>query len=403
MRFQIKSILHFQSIKILTPAVRPFLFFSNQSIGPLFDRIILDASKRSAIYVFPGLRYRRTPAAARLLTWAVFSLQLAWHLFWHGRRYSRLLLVSNPPIAPLLAPLARRPYALLLYDLYPQVLSQLQPRHALQRRALVLLVQLWHAANRPVFARAERLFTLSAAMADQLRPCFASEALWQARVQVIPPWADTSQLQPSPAAARAFRHAHGIQGLLLSYSGNLGLTHPLEPLLEAAALLTARPNPAPVQVLLIGDGPKRSRLQQQARALQLRAHHLRFLQRLPYSELAGSLSAADLAIVALDGPAAAASLPSKTFNALACGTPLLALAPTDSALAQLVQRHHCGLVIEPGPAAPRQLAAAITQLLDDPAQLQQLAANALAAAGHYTPANAEQLLEAWLGPLPVAP
>jgi len=381
---------------------RPLLLV-NQTIGPLFADVVDAARRRQPVVVFRGLRYRRTPAALRLLTWAGFSFQLAWHLLWHGRRYQRLLLVSNPPFAPLLAPLARRPYALLLYDLYPQVLAQLQPRHPLQRRALARLVRLWHAANRPVFARAERLFTLSDAMADQLRPCFASEALWRARVLVIPPWADTSQLQPSPAAAQAFRRAHGIQGLLLSYSGNLGLTHPLEPLLEAAALLTARPSPAPLHVLLIGDGPKRSRLQQQARALQLQAHHLRFLQRLPYSELAGSLSAADLAVVALDGPAAATSLPSKTFNALACGTPLLALAPASSALAKLVVQHQCGVVIEPAPAAPRQLAEAITQLLDDPAQLQQLAANALAAADYFTLANAERLLEAWLGPLPVVP
>lgn len=384
--------------------VKPPLLLVNQTIGPLFADLVAAGQRRSAVRVFPGLAYRRTPAAARLLTWAGFALQLAWHLLWRGRCYQRLLVVSNPPFAPLLAPLARRPYALLLYDLYPQVLAQLQPRHRLIRWALALLVRLWQGANRRVYGGAEQVFTLSPAMAEQLRPAFASEALWRQKVVVIPPWANTAQLQPSPAAAEAFRRQHGLghagpAGLLLIYAGNLGLTHPLEPLLEAAAL----PAAPPLQVLMIGQGPKRAALERQARALQLPASRLRLLNPLPYEQLAGALGAADLAVVALDGPAAAASLPSKTFSALACGTPLLALAPKASALAQLVQQHHCGLVIEPGPGAARQLAKAISRLLEHPAELRQLAANALAAGRHFTPANAEQLLAAWLGPHSLTP
>jgi colanic acid biosynthesis glycosyl transferase WcaI len=260
---------------------------------------------------------------------------------------------------------------------------------------LAPITALWSWANRRVFASAERVFTLSDAMAAELRPAFASDALWRRKVVVIPPWADTSRLQPNPAAAAAFRHQLGIDPghLLITYSGNLGLTHPLEPLVDAAAIL-----PAPdVQLLLIGEGPKRVALERRASALRSAPVCLRFLDPLPFEDLPASLSAADLAVVALDGPAASASLPSKTFSALACGTPLLALAPFSSALAQLVQFHGCGLVIEPGPAAATGLADAITALAADRSRLQLLAANAHAASRHYTPANAERLLDAWLG------
>ncbi len=367
------------------------LLLVNQTIGPLFAGVVKAAQCRAPVVVFPGVPYRRTPGAARLFTWVAYSLQLAWHLCCHGRRYRSLLVVSNPPLAPLLAPLARRPYALLLYDLYPQVLAQL----GLPPVVLAPITALWCWANRRVFASAERVFTLSDAMAAELRPAFASDALWRRKVEVIPPWADTSRLQPDSAAAASFRYKQGIDPgqLLITYSGNLGLTHPLEPLVDAAALLAA----AQVQLLLIGDGPKRVALEHRAAALQLPPFSLRFLDPLPLDELPASLSAADLAVVALDGPAASASLPSKTFSALACGTPLLALAPASSALAQLVQLHGCGVVIEPGPAAATGLAAAITAFAADRSLLQQLAANALAASRHYTPANAERLLDAWLG------
>ena len=368
------------------------LLLVNQSIGPLFSSIVAAARRRHDVVLFHGMAYRRSPAWARLLTWGGYSLQLTWHLFFHGRRYQRLLVVSNPPLAPLLAPLASQPYALLLYDLYPQVLAQLQPRHPLQRGLLDLMARLWQRANRIVFARAERVFTLTEAMAAELRTAFASEAIWRSKVVVIPPWADTVQLRPIPPATNPFRRQHGLDGrLLVTYSGNLGLTHPLEPLLEAAARLNGT-----VQVLVIGTGPKRRALEQLACQLKLVPQALRFLDPLPLEQLPFSSAAADLAVVALDGPAAAASLPSKTFTALACGTPLLALAPLDSALSALVRQHSCGVVVPPGPSAASELAAVINALADDPDRRRQLAAAALDASLHYTPANAERLVEEWL-------
>lgn len=376
--------------------------FVNQSIGGLFLDLIKVARERVDLHVYKGIAYKNSTWYLRLFTWFFYSLSLAVYLVLFGHKFSRILIVSNPPFAPLLAPLGRRPYALLLYDLYPQVLAQLQPRYALQRFAIAQVVRCWHAVNRWVFRRAERLITLSAAMADELKPYFTSESLWRERVVVIPPWADTKNLRPSQGEAEVFRQLHHISGLVVSYSGNMGFTHPLEILVEAAALLDGLPNSPPVQLLLIGNGAKRSALQQQADVLNLPPNRLRFLNRLPYSQLAASLSAADLAVVALDGPASAASLPSKTFNALACGTPLLALAPVNSALSQLVCRHRCGVVIQPGSDAPTQLVDAILHLKLNPKELQKLSENALAASYHYTPANAELLLDAWLGPLSVS-
>jgi colanic acid biosynthesis glycosyl transferase WcaI len=339
------------------------------------------------------LVYERSSAWNRLATWLGFSLQLAWHLLRHGSRYERLLVVSNPPFAPLLAPLARRPYSLLLYDLYPQVLQQL----SCERRPpapLRLLIHSWHWLNRQVYRRAERIYTLSAGMAQALQPCFVSPAEWQARVQVIPPWADADQLFPHPPASNPFRDQHHLEGkLLLIYSGNLGLTHPLEPLLDASQRLQSL---LPLfRLLMIGEGPKRQRLEHQANGLQLA--NVCFLDPLPLDALPASLSAADLAVVALDGPAAAASLPSKTFSALACGTPLLVIAPHHSALAQLVHQHRCGLVVQPGPAAAQEIATLLTSLATQPGRLAKLAANALAASRYYTSANAGRLVDAWLG------
>lgn len=374
------------------------LFFANQSIGPLFRDVIRAAQSRGSVHVFSGVSYRRSSTHWRLISWFVYTIQLAWHLVWKGCRYDRLLIVSNPPLAPLLAPLSRRPYALLLYDLYPQILSQLQLKNFIQRWFVAQIIFFWHVANRRLFRRAECIFTLSNAMADELKPHFPDEGTWIKRVVVIPPWSDITNFYPASTAAQAFRDDLAITGMVITYSGNIGITHPLEHLVVAAALLEGIASSPPVQVLIIGAGTKRADLQRQASALEIPSSRLRFLQPLPYSDVAASLSAADLAVVAIDGPVAAASLPSKTFNALACGTPLLAVAPINSALGKLVLEHSCGLVIEPNPDAARQIADACIYLHAHPDELHDLAKNALAASRFYTPSNADCLVDSWLGP-----
>lgn len=370
------------------------LLLVNQTIGPLFADVVEAAKRRSPVIVFRGIAYQRTPASARLLTWIGFTVQLGWHLLLHGRRYERILVVSNPPFAPLLAPLAGRPFALLLYDLYPHVLQQIQllpPRIPGWLDPLQWITSLWHRINRWVFSQSQRVFTLSEAMAMALRPAFASEAAWRAKVMVVSPWADTTNLQPVPSEQNPFRQQHNLDDrLLLCYSGNQGLTHPLEPLIEAAAALHGR-----AQVLLIGSGPKRQALQRLAEALAIPARDLCFIERLPADQLRFSTSAADFAVVALDGPAATASLPSKTFTALACGTAILALAPENSALACLVKQHGCGVVIEPGPQAASQIIALVDHFNEHPLGLLRMQTNAFHASKQYTPANAEILISAW--------
>ena len=54
------------------------------------------------------------------------------------------------------------------------------------------------------------------------------------------------------------------------------------------------------------------------------------------------MSAADVSIITLTDETALVSVPSKTYNLLAVGSPLLCIAPEESELARLVEEHGCG-------------------------------------------------------------
>ena len=56
-----------------------------------------------------------------------------------------IFFVSNPPFAPLLALVSRTPYALLLYDLYPDVLRQLQSTNLITNFLIDIVFLFWNS------------------------------------------------------------------------------------------------------------------------------------------------------------------------------------------------------------------------------------------------------------------
>ena len=81
---------------------------------------------------------------------------------------------------------------------------------------------------------------------------------------------------------------------------------------------------------------------------------------MPYQskrELAISLSAADVHLVPVDSRVYNYLMPSKLYGVLACGTPLVAVTPGESELAQLTSEAQVGLVVPPGD--PEALAAVV--------------------------------------------
>jgi glycosyltransferase involved in cell wall biosynthesis len=82
------------------------------------------------------------------------------------------------------------------------------------------------------------------------------------------------------------------------------------------------------------------------------------------------MAAADLNVVTLNSASFMSSLPSKTFNIMASGRPVLAIAPLKSELARLIEETGCGLAVSPD--EPVVLARALMKLKDDPHRVGQM-------------------------------
>jgi colanic acid biosynthesis glycosyl transferase WcaI len=187
------------------------------------------------------------------------------------------------------------------------------------------------------------------------------------RIHVIPNWCDDLKIQPLAQPENPLRQAWGLQGkFVCGYSGNLGRAHEFDTVLAAAELL--RDNPR-IVFLMIGGG---KRFDELARAVKERALASSF-RFMPYQErkmLSRSLGAPDLHWLSLKPELEGLIVPSKFYGIAAAGKPMIVIADRNGELAQLVQEHGCGVVIEPGDAGA--LVGALWRLSNEPGTITEM-------------------------------
>jgi colanic acid biosynthesis glycosyl transferase WcaI len=274
------------------------------------------------------------------------------------------IVTTNPFYAPLLAAMVSRHPSrviMLLFDLFPDALEVGGPGKA------SLLHRLFASITRASFRRCGTVVFLG----DRLRQHAEARHGRVQRGVVIPVGADSSvfeealQLEESPDGP-----------LEILYCGQMGYMHDLAALTEwiQAGL--------PTGVLLRFHASGRGYAALKAAcASQSRAERIDWQGSLAGPDWRKAMLQAQIGLVSLAPRAARVSMPSKTYSAMAAGQAILAIAPADSDLAQLIRDTGCGWVVEPGDAAG--LNRAVEEALRDPTGLLQKRRQAAAAAQCY--------------------
>ena len=155
------------------------------------------------------------------------------------------------------------------------------------------------------------------------------------RITVLPPWSHDEEIRYDEAGREAFRDAHGLnQKFVVMYSGNHSACHPLDTLLTAA--LTLRSDER-VVFSFVGGGSEFQKVKDFARNNSL--SNIRCLPYQPRSQLAASLSAADLHVVIMGDRFKGLVHPCKVYNIVAVGAPFLYIGPEESHVADLLQEY----------------------------------------------------------------
>ncbi|WP_342740182.1 glycosyltransferase family 4 protein [Bradyrhizobium sp. B117] len=270
----------------------------------------------------------------------LFAARMFFALIRELRRGDVVLTVTAPFMLPYAVVAAARlkgaRSALIMHDLFPDVLVM---AGLLKPGAIV--TRLMRAANSLMFRTLNAVITIGR---DAERPLLSYSGMTPNKIRFIPNWATLTPAPRPITSDNPFRKAISAR-FIVGLSGNLGFTHDPEIVFEAARLLKDQ---ADIHFLLSGWGIGFERLKQ----LQADANlaNVSFVGRVQDAELEAFLAAADLWIIPYRKNVAGVSVPSRFYNLLAVGRPVVLVSEPEAEAALTVVENGLGWVVTPGRA-----------------------------------------------------
>jgi glycosyltransferase involved in cell wall biosynthesis len=268
----------------------------------------------------------------------------------------------------LLAALKRVPFVFELGDLWPASIAAvgaMRPGLALR---LIERLELF------LYRRAACVVALTPAFKANL----VARGISAGKIAVVINGVDVPRYAPRPRdAALAHEYGVGDDDFVVGYVGTHGMAHGLENVLVAAERTAGEKR---LRFLFVGPGAAREALI--ARAAERGLANVTFIPPQPKEMMPRLWSLCDVALVHLkDTSVFADVIPSKIFEAMAMGLPVLIAAPEGEAT-RLVCADDAGLAV---PAEdPQALADAALRLMGDEVLRRRLAAKSLAAAPRHS-------------------
>ena len=318
------------------------------------------------------------PARKKFTSYVIACLKIYWLLLTKYRKHE-VFFVSIPPMGYLLNLLVSNRFSMVVWDVYPDVfkITGMKETHWMYKT--------WASLNKKSFNKAFRLFTIGNKMADLLEVYVSRKKLI-----IQPIWSIFQANERVVKEENPFIKEHNLQNkFIIQYSGNIGLTHKVEVVVEIAELLKDNPN---IVFQIIGRGPRVPALQKMVEEKNL--PNCMFLPFQSDEMFPFSLSAADLGIVILDELTSKGSVPSKSYNLMSYGIPSIYIAGEDSELHDYAQNFNAAKCF-----TERELNKAkefILQISTNEQQWNEMSNNAMNTSKLFRRDNADKFVELYL-------
>lgn len=273
-------------------------------------------------------------AIRRMACYCSFMITSFLYLTFRARR-AELVYVYYPALTAGLAAVAaklfrRTPVILDIQDMWPDSLGS---SGMMQNRVLLRIANM---ACNFLYRRCDHIIVLS----PGFKALLVERGVPADKITVVYNWAEETPPVASSGLPEGFDPTDGFRVL---FAGNMGVAQQLDTAIDAAAQLQSKHSDC--VFCFMGGGIDRDRLSD--RATELGLSNVRFLPRVPLSEVQRFLNAADALLVHLnDDPLFRITIPSKTQAYLYAGRPLLMGVAGDAA--DLVQQADAGYAFASG-------------------------------------------------------
>ena len=209
------------------------------------------------------------------------------------------------------------------------------------------------------------------------------------KIDVVINGVDLSKYSPVETKSPALADQYGLAGkFVVGYIGTHGMAHALDKVLDAAALLQDNDD---VRFLFAGGGAERASLERLAAERGL--SNVVMMPRQPKEAMPAVWSLCDISLISLrDTPLFTKVIPSKIFESMGMGLPMVIACPAGEATDSIAGTSS-GVVVQP--ENPEALANCIAGLYSDRTRLAELAsASSVSAKGYDRARQAALMLDA---------
>lgn len=317
----------------------------------------------------------RASNLGRFVRWKIASIQIFWLLITRYRKYE-IFFYTLPPFAYLGALFLNRKFSVMVFDVYPDVLKTIGVR------ASNPIYRVWSWANRKVFNKAHCVFTIGDGMKNQV-----SQYVTREKIISVPLWTALSDIEPIEKNKNPFSIQHKFnEKFVIQYSGNIGVAHRVEILVDLAELLKDYND---IVIVIIGRGARTDDIKKLIKDKQLTNCILLPFQ--PEEMIKYSLSNAEIGVVMIEEKAAQMSIPSKIYNMMAVGSAIIAVAPENAEVAKIISGYNNGAVFNNSEVG--QMKDYVLKLYNDKPKLNDTQLNSIRASKDFTMANAKKIYD----------
>lgn len=233
----------------------------------------------------------------------------------HVRKEDKVLMVTNPaPMVPLMGRLKKKigfELHILVHDVFPE-----------NTRPAGIKLPMYQIVKKifdKAYCKANQIIVLGRDMKEILEDKIKRTKECPPPITIIENWADTYHIKPQPFP---------MGNIILEYAGNIGRVQGLDQVIEKL--------PENVELHLYGTGAMEETLKK--RKIKNVFFHGPYFR----SQQNEILSACDIALVTLQEGMYGLGVPSKTYNILASGRPILFFGPKNSEIDLLIREKKVG-------------------------------------------------------------
>jgi glycosyltransferase involved in cell wall biosynthesis len=271
------------------------------------------------------------------------AINASWSMFWYSlkiiKRYNLVFVVSNPPLLPsvisILCKLNKINCICRIDDVYPNVLAST----GIITKESILYKFLYQIINYG-YRYATKIIVLSSDMKDLISNV---PGVKLDQLEVINNWADVDLAYPLNRNENLLlRRLSILDKFVILIAGNIGYAQDIETILKSSILL----KDTNVTFLFVGSGALYDYVKNFS--LKHNSQNIHLTGNLPRSEQPIFLNACDVCLLSLKSEMYGIGAPSRFYNYLSAGKPVIALVDSRSEISNVVTDYSVGWQVNSG-------------------------------------------------------